>query len=275
MGMLERIVARKMEFGQCRLCGDETLLSYEHVPPRVTFNRGTYVEKDIKDFIGPGSRDWDEPPDRRGKQIQGGNGGKWLCPPCNSFLGREYVPEYSNMVRRLVEGVPNEDDEIVLEGIRLKRVFKQVIGMFCAINASGPEWPNVVRFVREPEEPRLPDGLRVFIFTCYGPSIHLYGFQGVVKARTGTAMVSEITHPPMGFHLVHADPWEPNPKMAEITSWQKFALDEPVKSVSFTLPSLPVFSPMPNDFRTPDEMRETRSENESRQALRSMGWWIP
>lgn len=268
-------MARGMEFGTCRLCGDETMLSYEHVPPRVTFNKGTYVEKDFREFIGPGSRDWDEPPDGRGKQIQGGNGGKWLCRKCNSFLGREYVSDYSTMVLALGKGTLNEDHEIVLTGIRLKRVFKQIIGMFCAVNPVGPKWPAVVRFVRELDEPRLPECLRVFMFTCYGPTFHLYPFQSIVKGKTGSAAVSEITHPPVGFQLVDADRWESNPLMVEITAWQDFALDDAVESISFSLPSLPVFSPMLNDFRTQKEMRDCRQQNESRQTLKSMGWWFP
>jgi hypothetical protein len=79
----------------------------------------------------------------------------------------------------------------------------------------------------------------------------------------------------MGFHLVHAGAWEPDRRMAEITAWQEFKLDDPVKSISFVLPSLPVFSPMPNDFRTPEEMGRCRADNESRANLKAMGWWLP
>ena len=42
----------KMEFGTCRLCGKETDLSFEHVPPRVAFNRKTtYLSVEFDDFI--------------------------------------------------------------------------------------------------------------------------------------------------------------------------------------------------------------------------------
>ncbi len=265
-----------MKFGTCRLCGEENLLSFEHVPPRVTFNDMTVVEKDFTDYIGPGSQDWDLPADARGRQQQGGNGGHWLCRDCNSYLGREFVPHYADFVHQVVEGKP-DDQGVVQVKACIKRFMKQVMGMFCAANAGGPEWPDVVRFVREEDCCQLPKKYRIFMFRCWGPSIHIYGFQAWLDLKRpgrGPTMISEITHTPMGFHLLYGHEGAHNPRMIEVTDWLQYGIND-VYDLGLVVPVLPTFSPMFNDFRTPDEMRQDRVYNESCTNLKDMGWWMP
>lgn len=269
-------MARGKPFGTCRLCGEEDLLSFEHVPPRVTFNASKVVEKSFQEYIGPGSRDWDEPPDGRGKQRQRGNGGHWLCRACNSFLGREYVPYYAEFVHEIVRG-SSDGTDLVKITVCIKRVLKQIVAMFCAINKGGPEWPAVVRFARDPACSELPEKYRLFFFRCRGPSIHLYGFQAWLDLKrpgSGATMISEITHTPMGFHLLYGHGGEHNPRMVEITDWVKHSIDD-LHEIGLVAPVLPAYSPMFNDFRTPREMRRDRRSNESHAALRGMGWWLP
>lgn len=269
------VAARSVE--KCRLCAREGDLSFEHVPPRVTFNSRAVIEKDFFAYMGPTGKDWADPPDNRGRQMQRGSGGRWLCCACNSFLGREYVPHYASLVRGLVEG-RRSSDGIVEVRVCVKRFVKQVAAMFAAVNGGGPDWPSFVRFVREPAEPRLPDGYRLFMFHCWGPSIHLYGFQhevsGIGRGQTKLLTVSEITHPPMGFHLVHDLVGEHNQRMLEITRWMNYGLDD-MFTVAARLAALPVFSPMFNDFRTPDEIRRDSAQSEARSGLEDRGWWVP
>lgn len=41
-----------MESGICRLCGKDTSLSYEHVPPKVAFNKNTkFVSVDFEEYV--------------------------------------------------------------------------------------------------------------------------------------------------------------------------------------------------------------------------------
>jgi hypothetical protein len=262
---------------KCRLCGRVGALSFEHVPPRVTFNDSTVIEKDFLSYMGPKGRDWAEPPDGRGRQMQRGNGGRWLCRDCNSFLGREYVPHYATLVRGLVGGKRSSDGVVEVRAC-VKRFLKQVAAMFVAINGGGPDWPAFARFVREPSQHALPSGYRFFMFHCWGPSIHLYGFQhqitGIGRGPTKLLTVSEITHPPMGFHLVHDHSGEHDSRMLEITDWARYGLDD-LCTVAARLVGLPVFSPMFNDFRTPDEMRRGAAQAEARVRLRERGWWLP
>lgn len=42
----------RMILGICRLCGKDTLLSYEHVPPKVAFNKNTkFVSVDFSEYL--------------------------------------------------------------------------------------------------------------------------------------------------------------------------------------------------------------------------------
>ena len=143
---------------RCRLCGDEKPLTFEHVPPRVTFNDHTVIEKDFMSYMGPNGKEWSAPPDARGRQMQRGNGGQWLCRDCNSFLGREYVPHYAKLVRGLASEKPFADGTIEVRSCCLKRFMKQVVAMFVTINAGGPDWRAFSRFARELDQPSLPSG---------------------------------------------------------------------------------------------------------------------
>jgi hypothetical protein len=238
----------------------------------------TVIEKNFTDYVGPGStKDWDAPPDGRGPQLQGGNGGCWLCRRCNSFLGRSYVRHYSHFVRELTREKPAKDGTVQVRRVCLKRVLKQIIAMFCAINPGGPDWPGVVAFVRDPAVDTLPSGLRVFMFRCRGPYCRLVGFQGWADLKRpggGVTMISEVAHPPMGFHLLDGHRVPHDPRMVEITDWTQYGLDD-LYEIGLSLPVLPLFSPMFNDFRTPIEMRRDRQHNQSFATLKALGWWLP
>lgn len=90
-----------MQRGNCRLCTKFGQLTYEHVPPRVTFNKHTrFKSVPFMDYIkepNPLESKF------KGKTEQGGIGYYSLCSTCNSFLGRTYVTDYQKYSNTFVE----------------------------------------------------------------------------------------------------------------------------------------------------------------------------
>lgn len=62
--------------------------------------------------------------------------------------------------------------------------------------------------------------------------------------------------------------------MLEITNWTEYDLDA-VYPVELCRLALPVFSPMLNDFRTPEQMRRDAAASEASATLQKTGWWLP
>lgn len=157
----------KMESGTCHLCGKKTSLSYEHVPPRVAFNRNTkFVSVDFEEYVGA-ENPLKNPP--KGKIKQGGIGYNSFCIKCNNFLGSKYVTAYKDWA---IGGMHllNKKQEYGLHGYRIVqieplKVIKHIISMFLAINK---EWflesfPELTSFVNSPQSQELPNKYRVFM----------------------------------------------------------------------------------------------------------------
>jgi len=88
---------KEKQIGLCRICGQEKELSYEHVPPRVAFNKNTRHVSVSMEAYAKVDNPLEYSP--KGKILQGGIGYYSLCRECNSFLGRMYVPAYEKWVR--------------------------------------------------------------------------------------------------------------------------------------------------------------------------------
>lgn len=86
----------KLHIGQCRICGMNTKLTFEHIPPRTSFNKHT-----VRTFKGG-----DLTKVVKGKSIQSkinqkGSGDYYLCAKCNNNTGDWYVPGYDRIVKGL------------------------------------------------------------------------------------------------------------------------------------------------------------------------------
>lgn len=79
-------------FDCCRICGNEAVMTAEHVPPRAAFNKGTGRNVGLNEILGPkalNSMDLGSGPSQ-----QGGIKGYTLCSTCNSRTGKLWGPEY-------------------------------------------------------------------------------------------------------------------------------------------------------------------------------------
>ena len=148
--------------GICRLCGQHTDLSFEHVPPRTTSNKNTkYTSVDFEDYIKIKNPLKERP---RGKIKQGGIGYNSFCTQCNSFLGSNYVPAYKRWVQGGFEILKNTEffhHKYQIKEVEPLKILKQIISMFLAING---EWyleayPELAHFVLNVEEKELPENI--------------------------------------------------------------------------------------------------------------------
>ena len=97
-------MASKYKFGRCKLCGKETKLTFEHVPPEKAFNSFTVKKYSFEEAIKilSGTR---EPNELKGKLQQKGSGDYYLCQQCNNCTGSWYMAEYTkftNTMRNLL-----------------------------------------------------------------------------------------------------------------------------------------------------------------------------
>lgn len=125
-------------FGRCRLCGQEKKLTFEHVPPRATFNNtplrrynGVEVLDNPEDFKNH---------NLRSQKYNRGSGGYYLCKDCNSFLGSEYNKTYSfvsNYIACKIDksATPHTTGiEFLSKELEWGRFFRQVMSMFVDIS---------------------------------------------------------------------------------------------------------------------------------------------
>ncbi|TQI71228.1 hypothetical protein JM79_2155 [Gramella sp. Hel_I_59] len=244
----------KMKSGICRLCGMKTMLSFEHVPPKTTFNSSTkYSSVAFEDFIKVENPIADPP---KGKIKQGGIGYNSFCERCNNFLGAEYVPAYKKWVIGGFEILLDKEYHLhyyTIKQVEPLKILKQIISMFLAIN---DEWyldaySELSTFVSDKESKILPDKFKVFSYLTRAEEIRY--MHHVVKGNFKTGIpinCSEIAYPPYGYVLT-IDSEQEIDKLNNITSFKNF--DKPM-DLNFKMFQLSTYMPFPLDYRTKSEI---------------------
>jgi hypothetical protein len=249
---------RKMQKGVCRLCKKTTDLSFEHIPPKVAFNKYTkYQSIPFIEYI-QNSHNPDYKPS--GKLMQGGLGDYCLCIRCNSFLGLHYVPSYYRiaLVSKNILLKYNADGIhfTVIELSPLK-LLKQIIAMFVCINKAEFTDSNskLLEFIKNPSENLLPEKYKVYMY------LNRRGRTRSIPLMYSNhnGFLSEITFPPLGF-VLSIDNSNSIPYLTEITSFKDVKLDYN-DEVHFKLNVLPTYSPYPEDYRSEEEIEITVKEN--------------
>jgi hypothetical protein len=121
----------------CRICGEVTRLSFEHVPPKGTGNTGRVEMLGIEAWL---ARE-DHGAEVRGEISQRGSGAYSLCRDCNSRAGELYVPEFKKLHGTGIQALEQfdlaaldaRDDagyvEMKWQGVRPGRLGKQIATM--------------------------------------------------------------------------------------------------------------------------------------------------
>jgi len=242
--------------GICRLCGKEEELTFEHIPPRSSFNKHTkFVSIDFMEYVQ--SDDIiNNPP--RGKIKQGGIGYNTLCSKCNSFLGSNYVNAYKIWSQAGAQILSKDDFGFVIftmiEQEPLK-VLKEIISMFIAINGDWylKAYPELADFVNNPELKKLPDKFRVFMYlTNEGGTRYMHHSVYYKPELGGAVNCTEIAYPPFGYVLT-IDFLKNINVLTNITHFKEFDLEEKT-NIKLPMFKLPVYSPFPLDYRSKVKM---------------------
>ena len=249
---------RKMQNGICRICKKKTDLSFEHIPPKVAFNK--YTKFQSVPFLEYAKNAHIEDYKPSEKLQQGGIGNYCLCRNCNSFLGNNYVPDYFKMAQTGKAIFQNKNfSKAIFTTIEISplKLLKQILAMFICLNDA--EFTDgeseLLNFIKDPNENKLPEKFRVFMY-----------LNNVGKIRNLTNMytnhfglVNELTFPPLGFVLsVNSKDKFP---LTEITHFKNIPLNY-IGEVKYTLLNHPTHLPFPIDYRNLEEINEAVRKSE-------------
>lgn len=262
-----------MNDGICRLCGNKTKLSFEHLPPRSALNSEKTKMYSMMDWL---NRETEAA--KKGKQYQRGVGVEALCTSCNNNTGAWYVPDLSKLVHTgvhtlrqipkdtLLELNQNTDVRIYgnfsIENARPLAIIKQVATMFFAMN--NPKFRDVhsdlADFVLSKTATGLPAGYQFHLAFYIGPFTRYSNLNFILDTNTGIAQyVSEIAAPPFCYLLTIEN--QVCFAYGSINHYADYQYDEEVK-LDIKTPVLVGNTPYALDFRSLDEVEKQRKKSE-------------
>jgi hypothetical protein len=255
-------MSKKVE-GQCRLCLQHGSLTYEHVPPRSSFNKTTRFQSvSFMDIMG-----LKDPFEEKikGKIYQGGVGYHSYCLNCNNFLGLEYVNAYKQWSHAGAYAISQaEFDSCSFEvpNILPNEILKHVISMFIAINDInyGKAHPELLEFVKNPDSTELDSKYRIFTYFKKKGQIRYIPFMVTGTLSAGSVVAcSEIAFTPYGFVITYDDK-KPKPGLVEITRFKEHAPKIPV-DIKMNINVFETHLPIPLDYRTKAAIQEGMKNN--------------
>lgn len=238
--------------GFCKLCGEKKKLTFEHIPPRVAFNKTTkYYSIPSDEYYSSKNLLKLKP---KGNVIQGGVGLHCLCKDCNSFLGQNYVRPYSDFVNIGMSLLFKfEFDTIFFKAKNQNplRVLKQVASMFISISEPifKEKCPEIIDFVRKPEKIDLSEKYRFFIYLNNEGNYRKFGFPTITNQH---GVICELAYPPFGF-VLSIDSNIEFRQLTEITNFKNFN-DNRNNEFDILINKLPTHIQIPLDFRKKDQI---------------------
>ncbi len=242
--------------GICRLCGEDTDLSFEHVPPKTASNKNTkYTSVDFEDYIKIKDPLKEKP---KGQIKQGGIGYNSFCKRCNSFLGSHYVPAYKRWVQGGFEILKDTEfypHKYLIKEVEPLKILKHIISMFLAINR---EWylksyPELAEFVQNPESKILPNRYRVFTYLTRAEKLRYMHHVVHGSLSTGVAIkCSEIAFPPYGC-VITMDFDGDLKYLNDITKFKEFDFNS-TTDLTINMFQLPTYMPFPLDYRSKEKV---------------------
>jgi hypothetical protein len=245
-------MARKKVDGQCRLCGINGRLSFEHVPPQAAFNDKRVVKARMGEWFSDAK--WSG----KGEYQQGGAGDYTLCVTCNNDTGTWYGAEYVEWVRRAFEMLdrvpggrlaPAGLVPVTFSGVRPLRFLKQAVTMIFSANGPGFAEKNeeLVRFVLNREARHLPALYDVYLTLVRGQHARKVGVGGMLRFDSQDhVLLSEVAHPPFRIVLTIDSP--PLKDHGRISHFGACGIDDEA-DVTLLLSTGEIYSPYPSDFR--------------------------
>lgn len=247
--------------GRCHICGEYKKLSFEHIPPKKAFNNRRVVRVKSDDLLELGP---DQLP--KGRVEQRGSGDYTLCERCNNLTGHWYGEKFVDWCYQAMEILARSRGKPTLYypyKLYPLRVIKQITTMFLSTNGIDfrDKCPELVEFVLNRNRKYLPPKFRFFIFYNLSSRLRSSGITTAIKdIRFGNIYVfSEITYPPFGYILtIDSEPTEKD--FEEISHFANYEYNE-FKIQNLQIPVFHIFTWMPGDYRTKEEVLKTYQEN--------------
>lgn len=240
-----------MPDGICKICNKFGKLTYEHVPPRATFNKHTRFKKvSLLDYFitqNPLETKF------KGKIKQGGVGYYSLCRSCNNFLGATYIKDYQEYTNTFIEFAKKEDMnffDFIMHDFNALNVLKQIVAMFFSINSVEFSERNrdLAEFVLNPKSSNFPKRFRVFNYlNTEGLLRNLPIMIRGSLYRKDMIKATELTFPPLG-HVMTIDFNRQLPYHQEITSFKEVEFNQ-TTTFNFKICKLPTYRPILLDYR--------------------------
>ena len=257
------IMSKKEIVGQCRICGENKKLTFEHVPPETTFNnysvRMLSGEQVIRQIADPDILPWDYT-NARGKIQQKGRGGYYLCGDCNSKTGQWYVPHYSRFVHSIhcaleqTKGQSFKSIGVKLKGMKPLPIFKQIMTLFCDINEGLMGDESLRDYLLD----KTATNFNIERYSLYA-HIHAGDVERMNRimvqysSRYGIIILSEIATYPLGFTLYIDKPQNYRPEGVEITLFSNYKYEDECE-MEIIIPKLESNIWFSGDYRTKGEI---------------------
>jgi hypothetical protein len=254
----------KNKYGSCCICGSEGKLSFEHVPPRAAFNNHRVLTANINELISK----WDgELQSIKGKFHQRGSGSYTLCEKCNTKTGAWYgkaFVDWSYQAFRLISLTKGKPTLYYHFRIFPLRVIKQIICMFFSVN--GPKFhvihPDLVKFIMNPEDRSLRPEIRIYCYFNLSLVSRQSGVAGLLNLDNRKIHTfSEITKAPLGY-VMTLESEVPDNRPVDISIFANYRYND-WKELYFQIPILPVYTYLPADYRSREEILEKIRENKN------------
>ncbi len=255
--------------GNCRICGNQSKLTKEHIPPKGAYNKGDFYISSVYSLLE--KRDTTDFEDliqfdiTKATKKQGGIGFYTLCKNCNNDTGSWYGNDYIKWIQQTIDflrATYSEPLHTNLVTIYPLRVLKQIVAMFFSLNhiSFRTKFPSLCNFILHKENTVLDSKIRVFAYYPQKGGVRYIADNFIGDFATGKIFeVSEITFPPIGF-VMCMNGEKPDKNLIEITWFSSYKYDETINyEQKFNL--LPTFlQQVPCDYRSESEIRQALEE---------------
>ena len=247
--------------GVCHICGGVGRRSFEHVPPRSAFNDDRIITALGVDALQ--RSDFDEP---EGVTHQRGFGNHTLCEQCNNSTGSWYGPAYAAFAQAAVLSILNAGDQdriaVAFRGFP-GRIYKQILCMFFSANGElfHEKHPELKALVLDRSRTGLPKRYRLFAFLNSSNLARSSGIAAILQGGNPPRrfIFSEIVFRPLGL-VITFESEPPDPRLVDISSMADRTYDEEA-DISLALPLLPIYTPLPADYRDRETALREAAEN--------------
>jgi|APLak6261664640_1056046.scaffolds.fasta_scaffold01379_4 hypothetical protein len=241
-----------MSEGICCICGKISELTFEHVPPKASFNDKPIYIYNHDNLYESSSKYYG----KRSKSNKG-LGSNTLCRSCNSLTGTWYVNAFADFAKQGKTIINNHSKGtyLIVGDYRIKpiNVLKQIICMHLSADKSGSlrNIQDLKEFILTPESQNAPKNVRLFLYSNLSNIKRFFGYT-IITQNDSFGVWSEINFQPFGYFLtINSEP--PQKDMYEITNFNEYRFDEEV-IITLRTPYLEVQNNLIGDYYYPNNI---------------------